>query len=325
MKFKLENWLGWIVLFGPMSVILFVIIFSESEWLSSQSSLGATHEASKHNILGLQFIREGKYQEAMQQFMSALSIQPEFPDAYMNIGRVMSLTGDQKQAIYYLKKAAGFENANKEIIYNNLGMLYAQSGRLEDALVMFSAALDQGVKTSTIYRNIGNAYMGLENYPNAIQGFQEALNQKPTVRSLYLDMLRESSARFKQQDRDDLYQETLKLLEKGITDEELQRFDFETLHTYALPDRMITEDMKSLADAYKKNNEIEKGIQVLLEAVALTPDDDDAVNRLGVLYTMVNNLEQAKAAFESAVKLSPGNKYYKQNLELCEYKLRIQP
>ena len=65
--------LGWLVLLGPMLIILVVVLFSESNpLLKEHASKGAVHEASNNNSRGRDAMKAGRYRDAIGYFISYL-------------------------------------------------------------------------------------------------------------------------------------------------------------------------------------------------------------------------------------------------------------
>jgi tetratricopeptide (TPR) repeat protein len=65
----------------------------------------APGDESAHNNLGVTYLREHKYPEAMQEFETALALKPSFAPAYFNIGLAMKLTGRPAEAEAAFRRA----------------------------------------------------------------------------------------------------------------------------------------------------------------------------------------------------------------------------
>ncbi|HEY7409481.1 MAG TPA: tetratricopeptide repeat protein [Vicinamibacteria bacterium] len=52
------------------------------------------------------------------------------------------------------------------------------------------------------------------------------------------------------------------------------------------------------------------------KAVALSPEDTEALNNLAVAYEQQGDFEKARATYDKALRLDPGNLYVQQNYDL---------
>jgi Tfp pilus assembly protein PilF len=183
--------LGWAVLFGPLSIVLFLLIFGDQVlFLQEQASDEAQRSARTVCEAAEGDINSGNYQAAYSKLMYALQIKPDYADAHIKLGKLYYLNGDVPTAITWLKKALGLNPPQKDLVLSNLGLLYASQGEFSKALQMFRQALSAGLDLSLIYENIGNVYVSMENYDSAIEAYQAAIENQVTIRSLYLEMLR---------------------------------------------------------------------------------------------------------------------------------------
>lgn len=127
-----------------------------------------------HNNLGLVLQKEGKLEEALDNFHKAIEINPSFEIAYLNVGKIARDRGDRDTAIAWYKKAlavrpsyyaahialgnmllsanayAGAWQHFSEAVkinpdgappFNGLGGILAKLGRFQEAKAMFDRAL----------------------------------------------------------------------------------------------------------------------------------------------------------------------------------------
>lgn len=314
---KIKDRIGWFVLLAPASIILFVMLFSGSSLLTDQSKIGASYEAGKHNSYGETLFNQGKYREAGQQFMTAIKIKPDMAEAYLNLGKVYYQVGDMKNAVEQLRKSLAFKDANKELIYNNLGLIYAGQQKYNQAAEMFQSALKMKIKTAIVYRNLASVYSHMGMKQEAIKAYEKAISHHPTIRSLYMDMLREAARGFKAEGREELYLKTEELVDRGVTDEFLNRFDLETIQTYALEKQNIAEDWRHVAELYMEMGALDSATAAMEQAVIHNPSKASHYNKLGVLYARLKKFDAASKAFKKAVELDPSRGSYRKNLDHC--------
>lgn len=75
------------------------------------------------------------------------------------------------------------------------------------------------------------------------------------------------------------------------------------------------------AAAYSKLDQHAAAIVDCKQAIALDPNYGKAYGRLGIAYSNLNKFEEARSAYEDALKYDPGNTMYETNLKLAEERL----
>lgn len=243
--------LGWIVPLGPLLVILFLLLFGRSlPFLMEQASVEAEDAAAVVCQGAEAEIKEGDYQGAYNRLMYALQIKPDYADAYIKLGKLYYLNQDISSAIACLRKAVSLEPPQKDLVLNNLGLLYGGKGDYQTALSLFEQALSSGLNAEQIYNNIGNAHLSLGDYDQAVQAFQAAIAARTTLRSLYIEMLRKTIIDFGDSlEFSEVCQAAKDQLERGVTDEELSRYDSEIASRFARSERRQAELNRNLARA----------------------------------------------------------------------------
>lgn len=97
--------------------------------------------AEIHHDLGLEALRGGRAQEALREYDEAIKLDPRFPEAYLGRGLVLEYGfGKLEDAEKDYRKALALRPAYPEA-HNNLGQLLARTGRAEQAIPEFDAAL----------------------------------------------------------------------------------------------------------------------------------------------------------------------------------------
>ena len=144
-------------------------------------------KARPHNNLGTILLRQGRLQEAIDEFQTALELKPEYEDARYNLGIAMVKQGNltdgishfsetlrlrprnvkalnnlaatlvlkerYPEAIYYLKKALAINPAD-ENLHANLGIIMKRQGDLDQARHHFNRALQLNPENKTAQRHL---------------------------------------------------------------------------------------------------------------------------------------------------------------------------
>ena len=93
-----------------------------------------------HNNLGNVFVKEGRYAEAVDHFVEALNLKPDYADAYNNRGLAAADQGSMEEALWYLreglKKRPGYARA-----HYNLANLLVRNNMKQEAVEQYEEAL----------------------------------------------------------------------------------------------------------------------------------------------------------------------------------------
>lgn len=317
MKFKID--FAWIVLFGPMCIVVFLSIFELPDWFVEQSSEGARMEAEGHSALGRSALKNGNLEEAANQFMTALTIDETFAEPYMSLGVIFNMRGEYDRAIKYMEKSIELDTLNKERVYNNLGMVYANREDYKSALVMFRKALVTDTVTAAVYRNIGETGFVLNDWELAADAFLKAIDNKPSVAIQYHSMRQEALSKYRDKDN---YDKIKEYFSRGLSDDVLSEYDAQIVDELALKDPKLADDYMNLARACMKLDNIDEATASYERALKITPEDAVLRNRLGIAYARSGDLKKAHTQFSEAVRLNPGYEDARFNLERCESKLK---
>ena len=87
----------------------------------------------------------------------AIRVDPEFAEAYSNLGNALKELGDLDAAVQAYDKAIRLKPRFCDP-YNNLGSTYAQMGRADDAIETYKMALMLNPALADAHSNLGNLY-----------------------------------------------------------------------------------------------------------------------------------------------------------------------
>jgi tetratricopeptide (TPR) repeat protein len=134
--------------------------------------------ANAHFSFGNALLQQGKVDEAIAQFQTALQIQPDNAEACNNLGNVLLKTGRVDEAITQFQKALQIKPDYVEV-HNNLGNVLLQKGRVDEAMAHYQQALQLKPDSEEALANLGNALLQKGRAPEAIAQFQKALQIQP--------------------------------------------------------------------------------------------------------------------------------------------------
>lgn len=137
-----------------------------------------------YNSLGTFYYKRQNFDEALKQFNTALRLDPKYADAYINRANLYS---SQKKFDLAL---ADFDKAKKlkggyTMLYANRGSLYGQMGKYDLAIKDYSRAIGLHMEYPELFRNRGNAYKMTKQYALAIADYNKSIQLDPTIGITY--------------------------------------------------------------------------------------------------------------------------------------------
>lgn len=130
--------------------------------------------------LGVLHRNDGKMDLAMQAYERALAYNPNFDLAKSNLAvaiceKATATKGTDRKAAKQLYKRALALQPTFSDAYYNLGVLYAESGKLERALVSYNLAIQFNPRSTEALNNLGVVYKELGNMEKALEYYKKAL------------------------------------------------------------------------------------------------------------------------------------------------------
>ena len=139
------------------------------------------------NNLGATFAKQGKLKESIPPFERALRLKPEFADAHYNLGNVLDTQGKLEEAIPHYEQAIRFKSDHVEAHYN-LGLALAKQGKLDDAIQHWKRVLQLKPDYVGAHYNLGLAFVKQEKLDQALQHWDQALRLKPDYAEAHNNM-----------------------------------------------------------------------------------------------------------------------------------------
>ena len=155
--------------------------FAASASQAAERALQADPQSIDVNVtLGELRRQTGRYQEAVEAFLSVLSQQPNNADAVLGLAETYKASGDFKNAEGSYKHAIALQ-PNYWGGYNKLGAFYYMQGRYEDAIQQFQTVVKLVPDSDRGYNNLGGILQRLGRYDEAVRVFQESTRQHPSA------------------------------------------------------------------------------------------------------------------------------------------------
>ena len=236
--------------------------------------------AEAFNNLGFVCIRRQDYEDAERYLSRAVAINPALANAHYNFGTLLQQTGRSDQALDSFQKATALEPNNAEAHYS-LGSLYLQLGRDVEAITHFRDAVDISPNHFMAHHGLGMAYQRLDRLDEALDSIARTIALNPGFcaahfnRGLILQL------------QDDMtgaracFQEAIALCP-------------------AFP-----EPYYELANQLRDEDQLEASVLYYQKAIDLNPDYAQAHNNLGVVLMKQEKAEDALSCFREAIRAEP--------------------
>ncbi len=131
-----------------------------------------------------------KYYHQASELASESGLTNEYVRLLYAHSRLLQARGNVEEAIVLLESTFGnfnsISNSTVALIYNKLGGLYSQTGKIQKADATFSKLISfvtgkenlEAVYKTKAYHNLGNLYFLAKDYPKAAEYFEQALELK---------------------------------------------------------------------------------------------------------------------------------------------------
>ena len=216
----------------------------------------------------------------MSAYRKALDVNPDYAEAYYNMGNVFQDQCQFDQAIVSYEKALSLKpdyiNA-----HNNMGTIFKEQGKHDEAISAYNKVLALKPDYAEAYYNIGIALREKGKLDEAVAAFDKALSLKPDYMEAYNN--------------------------NGIALTDLKRFD----EAIAVFNKMLslqpdfTKAYFNLGRAYKGRENLDEATAAYKKALALKPDHVEAQYALGILLIDQGKLYEAIGNFDKVVALEP--------------------
>ncbi len=179
-----------VVLLITVAVILLVgiAVYSSTQQLSSPIAGAGSGSAATEFESGNGYYSKGQYEESAAAYQRAIQKDPNYQDAYANLGVVYYRLGKFDLAETQYKKALALKSSDADTSYN-LGALYLQQALIkgnppdkaafEQAIKQLEQALATSAQLKEPYFSLGVAYRAIGEKNKAIEAFKKFLASSP--------------------------------------------------------------------------------------------------------------------------------------------------
>lgn len=161
------------------SMVCFILVLTAS--CATLATESATQNSAARYKIGVGYYSEGKIQQAFVEFQRAYELNSQNKEAAYGIGIVYLLDFDETlKAIDFFQRAVAIDPDYSDA-YNNLGYAHAKIGKFDAAIPFYKKAVSNlfYATPEKAYVNMGKAYYRLGRYDEAAAAYKEALKRAP--------------------------------------------------------------------------------------------------------------------------------------------------
>lgn len=233
------------------------------------------------NALGLMYLGLKEYEKAERHFKTAIKLNPDLPDYYNNLGRTYSEMGRYKEAIENFKKALSFlVYATPHFAHANLGWAYYKNGQTKEAFSELTTAIQISPNFCLAYRTLGIIYSETDQPLDALRNFNKYRENCPNEAEPYF-LIANTKHKNKLAQEEEVVSDYLRSLEKNPS---------------------FCPSLKALGTIYNQQGKREPALQYYEDFVSACGDDSEVFLNIGNLYYQKGEINRARAFLHSCIE-----------------------
>jgi tetratricopeptide (TPR) repeat protein len=124
--------------------------------VAGTAALAASNEAIKRNNFGAELVKQGRLDEAVTEFQSAIQSDARYAAARANLAYTYDRLGRVDEAIAAYKETVSLDPKNA-VAFNNLGVLYTKKESYDEAIQTFEQGLKADPSNALLQQNLASA------------------------------------------------------------------------------------------------------------------------------------------------------------------------
>jgi protein O-GlcNAc transferase len=256
------------------------------------------HANACHN-LGMVYYQMERYQDALEQILRAVAVDPSIGLRHYSLGLVLEKLGNIEQAVQAYQDAI---NLNPQLVdaYNNLGNILSTAGKIQQAESVYRQAITANPQHFGSYLNLGNLLMARQQVDEAITAYKTALRYKQR----HSDILSNLAVAFEAKK-----DEANALLYSGHAYYRSGKYESAIIQYKKFIENKIgdVDVYIALAECYECLNQYESAIKVYEEAIKLYPNEAKLYFWLAMDLQELGRTQSAIKIASSAVQLLPND------------------
>ena len=246
---------------------------------------GKTYQ--KEYDLGVRYLSEGNYEEAVIAFTAAIEIEPNHAEAYVGLADTYIGMSDLAQARDVLAGGLGVVDDDTMLhgklsdVEYDMGQEELEKGNYDEAVEHFQGALEHDPDREDAYLGLADAYLGQGDKEKAVEALKDGVEHSAESDDLKGKLSDVEFDLGKEKLEAGEYEEAIELLQDSLANNP----EREGVHG------AISEAYVGLADAYMEDGDIEKALEALDQALVEDEDSVTAKNKQEELRTLKEALD----------------------------------
>ncbi|MBF0464240.1 MAG: tetratricopeptide repeat protein [Nitrospirae bacterium] len=289
-------------IFAVIAILFFMSIsFRQvSYWRNSETILRHGISVTKNNYvlynnLADTLLRQWKISEAVSNYLSAISIKPDFADSRAGIGIAYMYEGKIDKALENLNLALQLNPRCIEA-YIGLGTIMSSRGQLDTALQYLNKALAISPNSALLRYNLGITYLYTGKPAEALENLQISVNLNPYDAKAHFYLGNVYASTGKLTEAESAYRKALRI-QPGY------------------PEAMV-----NLGNVLIYEKRFDEAVNVFTAALNISPVSAEAFNGLGSALMLKGDIQGAIKSFEKAISIRPDFKEALTNLAIAKKK-----
>lgn len=271
-----------------------------------------------HNYLGLIAVRQQQFDEAARQFSRVAELQPDFPDADLNLGIALFQAEEYAKALEPLTRHLK-RNPSQAVIRKYLGLTYFQQEQYDQAAKLLQEVRTSDPQDAQVLLALGTSLVRLHQTEEAQKIFTELLKSHPDSAPLHVLWGQAYAGQDQPQEAEKEFRRALELdpkvssahfslgiiyLRRGALDEAGREFAGE-IGSHPKDSRA----RYHLAFIRLTEQKLEEAVSLLRQVIQDAPNYAEAHYSLGKAFLQEGHVPEAIERLETAVRLDPGKAY----------------
>ena len=143
--------------------------------------------ADAYSNMGVALKDQGKLDEAIEVYNKCISLKPDYAEAYSNMGVALQEQDKLDEAIEAYNKCISLKPDYADA-YNNMGVTLQQQGKLDEAINAYNKAILLNPNYADAYSNMGNVLKDQGKLDKAIEAHEKSILLNPNYVKAYSNM-----------------------------------------------------------------------------------------------------------------------------------------
>lgn len=279
---RIRRLITWVLMLIWLFLILFAFIAaSDPEWLKNIATVGRLGESKAMVDYGDNFLRQRNYRMAIPQYQKALKIKPDHTGALVNMAIAYSLSGDHSGGLQVLRKALKQATSRQGTIFFNMADIFRRQGENETAIEYYKKSIGSEVEQDLVYQRLGSLYVEMGRLDDAFAAFEKTLEIQTGVTNPYVKMLKRALPFFEGDSVHTLIIEDQ--LSRGVSVGDLAAYDLTIIESINAGDPEIAKTHNFLGAICADKENIDKAIEHFESSLNIWPGNIDAKRSLSIL------------------------------------------